>query len=103
MREIKFRGVRKDTGKLVYGYYLKTDGGAQIFDGDYFHNVEPGSVAQFVAYDSNGAELYDDDTIALVDDTGLELESGTCELYSWVEDALIDGDLNGKGCKVVLK
>ena len=103
MREIKFRGVSKDTGKLVYGYYLKACGGEQIFDGASFHGVEPGSVAQFVAYDSNGAELYDDDSIALIDETGTELESGTCELYSWVEDTLLDCDFNDTGCKVVLK
>lgn len=35
MREIKFRGVSKDTGKLVYGYYLKSGDTAQIFDGDF--------------------------------------------------------------------
>lgn len=82
---------------------MKSGDAAQIFDDDYFHYVEPSSVAQFVAYDSNGVALYDDDNIALIDETGTELQSGTCELYSWVEDTLLDCDFNDTGCKVVLK
>ena len=102
MREIKFRGVSKGTGKLVYGYYLKSVDTAQIFDGEFFHVVEPSSVNQFVGYDSNGAECYKDDEITLLDDTGAELQRGSCELYSWVEDILLDSDFTATGCKIVL-
>ena len=63
MRDIKFRGISKDTGKKVFGYYLKSGNDHQIFDGEYFHSVEPESVAQFISLDKNGEEIYEGDTV----------------------------------------
>ena len=63
MREIKFRGISKETGKKVFGYYLKSGDDSQIFDGEFFHSVEPESVKQFLSLDVNGEEIYDGDTL----------------------------------------
>lgn len=63
MRTIKFRGISKETGKKVFGYYLKSGDDDQIFDGEFFHSVEPESVAQFISLDKNGDELYEGDTV----------------------------------------
>lgn len=63
MRTIKFRGINKETGEKVFGYYLKSGDDVQIFDGEYFHSVEPESVAQFISLDKNGDEIYEGDTL----------------------------------------
>ena len=63
MRTIKFRGISKETGRKVFGYYLKSGADDQIFDGEYFHRVEPESVAQFISLDKHGEEIYEGDTV----------------------------------------
>ena len=63
MRTIKFRGISKETGEKVFGYYLKSGDDSQIFDGEYFHSVKPESVAQFISLDKNGDEIYEGDKL----------------------------------------
>jgi uncharacterized phage protein (TIGR01671 family) len=41
MREIKFRGISKKTGKFVYGYLIRSEEGFFIFSGDYILVEEP--------------------------------------------------------------
>lgn len=73
MREIKFRGKRKDNGEWVYGYYL-VEGNAHFIireDPDSktnflttaWYEVSFGSVGQFTERKVNGKELYEKDIV----------------------------------------
>lgn len=53
MREIKFRGKRKDNGQFVYGYVWKNLGGTfiQSHEGNVYggiHEVDPETVGQYI-------------------------------------------------------
>ena len=85
MREIKFRGISKETGKKVFGYYLKSGDDSQIFDGEFFHSVEPESVNQLIGLDSECAEVYEDDW--LVEKNGIRWRAGK-EFSHWQESTL---------------
>lgn len=79
MREIIFRGKRKDNGEWVYGYYVhledihgtKTDsiytGYADEYEGDFFprcYEVIPETVEQYTGItDDNGTKIFDGDVI----------------------------------------
>ena len=70
MRRIKFRGRDIKTGKYVYGDFIHRGpeaGRPGIIDCmDYYHEVEPDSVAQFTnCLDANGEEIYDGDEIRI--------------------------------------
>ena len=82
MRKIKFRGLaitdmsgKKFEPKMVYGSVFNTESGdyARIATfknerGEMFtYNVKPESVAMFIGYDKNGAEIYSDDKIRVYD------------------------------------
>ena len=85
MRKIKFRGISKETGEKVFGYYLKSGDDDQIFDGEYFHSVKPESVAQLIGLDSECAEVYEGDW--LVEKSGINWRVGR-EFSHWRESTL---------------
>ena len=64
-RLIKFRGCDVETGEFVYGDFI-TRGPLEskpgiIDDEDFYHEVDPESVAQLVEYDADGGEVYEGD------------------------------------------
>lgn len=81
---IKFRGVSKETGELVYGGYIEgTDDNWQDavfivtgFVRQYpeYCEVEKGSVAQLAGYDIAGKELYEGDKVELTLNGGKKVE-----------------------------
>ena len=81
MKTIKFRGKRVDNGDLIYGDIAHTEIGI-LMKG---FEVDPESVAQFVGYDKNGAEVYEGDTVIRYDD----------------EEEFVECPENGKLCTVI--
>lgn len=71
MRQIKFRGRRIDTGEFVYGDLMHMTGGriGIIFDKRVAAvEVEPESVAQLIAVDINGRDVYEGDLVERIAD-----------------------------------
>lgn len=77
IREILFRGKRKDTGEWVYGYFVKDPKGQyriyyQPFDeatSNTYHFVNPESIGQYTGLeDRNGKKIFESDIV-------------TCEIY----------------------
>ena len=95
MREIKFRGKRKDTGEWVYGDFLKpTDYHFCIREriSGATHYVESETVGQYTGLkDKNGKEIYGGDRVKIQDEVvtiffnesmaswDYEYEGGDCE------------------------
>lgn len=63
-RTIKFRGVSRGLGKLVYGSLLirpEAKYSHCIYDGEKFIPVVARTVVQMIGYDADGAEVYEGD------------------------------------------
>lgn len=71
MREFKFRGISKKTGKWIYGYYLKNRGIYFIAPPEFANDktwedyeVIPETVMQFTGqYDKNKKDVYEGDVL----------------------------------------
>lgn len=96
MKEIKFRGIDKDTGNFVYGWYTKLVEGIRRFDaiisdidGEltrfYIHDSK--TIGQFMGIcDKNKKEIYEGDRV-LVDDTEYRVEwRGAGDWFVDIED-----------------
>ena len=79
MREILFRGIRKDTHELVYGFYGEYFNGKKniscisVVDthaiaGTFCYEVIPETVSQFTGlYDKNGVRIWENDIVKYTD------------------------------------
>lgn len=76
MREIEFRGKRKDTGEWVYGSVVPTNGAPFIVQMNHLgellprdcHEVIPETVGQLTGLkDKNGVKIYEGDTMSYPD------------------------------------
>lgn len=64
MRDIEFRGKRKDDNEWVYGYLYKINNEFKIEDNYFSHFVDINTVGQFIGLiDKNGTKVFEGDVI----------------------------------------
>lgn len=86
MREIKFRGKSKISGKWVYGDLVRLPGDEHpittIFNKDVgYREVDPDTVGQFTGFtDKNGKDIYEGDILENYDQALVTFRDGTFKL-----------------------
>ena len=98
-REIKFRGREIKSGDFVYGDLLHKHGKTYIAVNYYTKvRVKPCTVKQFIGLDSNGAEIYEDDVVDVVNPNGRKL----LPIHCFLNPTMVDLFLSQPGYTVTL-
>ena len=97
---IKFRGKRVKDDKTVYGWGYKSECPMSSFPAiidynDKYNAIYPDSVAQLVSCDKDGNEVYEDDRVDFLGDSGEVLRKGFARLMfahkrDWDDDEFYD-------------
>lgn len=107
MRDIVFRGMRKDNGEWIYGDLRRWPSGEVGICSNELHRtllVEPETVGQYIGLeDGKGERVFEGDMMMFYDWEGKEKQAGTVEygafncsccegVYGWYLDG---GDIRG--------
>lgn len=95
MREIKFRGKRKNGNEIFIGDLVRTCNGAiHIFPHDDsglnspdFYEVDPNTIGQFTGLkDRNGIEIFERDIVTVEYGEGAVIFHHGCFMIEWIDD-----------------